>query len=933
MNRVVMALLAMTFLTPGILYTVEQQKDSNHYNNDIAMNENNITKQHPVENNGENKVVKYVLDNGMIILVLEVHSIPKVSLQIWYSVGSKDEKNGEKGIAHLIEHMIFKGTTGKHSLNLSESDINTISNMLSGNCNAFTTQDFTGYSFNMPTQNWKETLPIIADCMSHCAFKDDHLNSEMKAVIQELKMRRDKYALSLMEELLTSVLPDHPYHYPIIGYKQDLWSVNGKDLHKFYKKHYHPNNATLIVVGDVNPDEVHELSKKYFGSIKPNLEYKKEEFYNNKDIASKSVTLFRDINQPLIIAAFLFPGLIAKKKPIIDISSLLLGSGKGSRLYRKLVDELQLTTSLGCYNWDFLFEHSLFYFAFEPKNINDVNTILDIIQQEIDSVITEGLTEQEMTRAIKKAQMDYFDTLEDTYQQAFDIGKYFLATGDENYIFTYLNASEKQLQEDVRALLATHCRPSLMHVGKVLPLPDREKELWTQLQHASDSIDAQILSARARHTPVESPSYAKKVKINEPIKFHFPKAHEMTLSNGLKVLYYHNPRTPKIYMELRLKALSFYDPTDKQGLYTFMANMLTEGTEKYTAAQLADELETRGMSLNTYAGGATMALLNPDLHEALSLFTQVLTQPAFDEKEIEKVRMQLLAELKNFWDNPNSFVGQLIKERIYAGHPYSKNSYGTKENIAAINRDDLISLFKKFITPKGATLAIVGDLSGHDLKSELEATLAHWTGPEVPSIEFPALSKTNYVEVNYPINRDQVTLCFAGLSVGRKNPDYDLLFLFDQILAGGVLGSMKSRLFKLREQSGLFYGISGSLVAQANEQPGMILVKTLVSVDRLKEAEHAIKDTLAKVADVVTPDEFQEAKNAIVNVMAQYFESNASMAGTFLFLDRYNLPGDYFDTRIAKLRNITAEQMQDAVKRVLKDNPLSIFRVGRVEKK
>src|SRR3990172_3903000 len=176
------------------------------------MQEEKINKQ--VKNNGEdvlapkkiNPVQKKVLSNGMTVLVRPLHMIPKVSLQLWYNVGSKDEKSGEKGIAHLIEHMIFKGTK-----KLSESDINVVSHMLSGSINAFTSWDYTGYLFNFPTQNWKETLPIMADCMLNCAFKDDHLNSEMKAVIQELKMYRDNYQMSLLEEIMGSIFVDHPY--------------------------------------------------------------------------------------------------------------------------------------------------------------------------------------------------------------------------------------------------------------------------------------------------------------------------------------------------------------------------------------------------------------------------------------------------------------------------------------------------------------------------------------------------------------------------------------------------------------------------------------------------------------------------------------------------------------------------------------------------
>ena len=159
------------------------------------------------------RVVKHTLSNGMTVLVLPEHRIPKVSLQLWYNVGSRDEKAGERGLAHLVEHMIFKGTT-----NLSESDINLIVQKLSGYCNAFTSHDYTGYLFDFPSQHWHEALSMMSDCMRNCTFKEEFLQSELKAVIQELKMYNDDYHSTLLESLVEAIFPDHPYHYPVIGY-------------------------------------------------------------------------------------------------------------------------------------------------------------------------------------------------------------------------------------------------------------------------------------------------------------------------------------------------------------------------------------------------------------------------------------------------------------------------------------------------------------------------------------------------------------------------------------------------------------------------------------------------------------------------------------------------------------------------------------------
>lgn len=870
-------------------------------------------------------VQKKVLSNGMTILVRPVTTLPKVSMQLWYNVGSKDEKTGERGIAHLIEHMIFKGTK-----KLTESDINIITHKLSGTTNAFTSYDYTGYLFNMPVQHWRDVFPIFADCMQNVSFKDDHLNSEMKAVIQELKLGRDDYRRTLFMELFADILPEHPYHFPVIGFKQDLWAVKAADLRAFYQKHYWPNNATLVVVGDVKPEEVFALAESTFGKIPSNPLYKKEKFFHNSDIISRSITLYRDIQQPFVFVAYIIPGMQAKLNHTLDVMDLVLGEGKASRLNHKLVDELQLVTSVGT-NAVCFFEHGIYIIAFEPKRMEDTQKIIDIIQKEIDSIVEHGLKEVELVRAVKQAQMHYYGLLERIEDQAYQIGLSYLATGDPDYAFKYLNEPSIELEHEIQNLLSEYFRGAVRHQAMVLPLPAREREVWKELQKQSDELDAKILAMRERLTPIESPSYANTVEPREASKFDFPKSTSFVLSNGLKVLYYNSKNTPKINIALRLQAEAYYEPEQKAGVYSFTTNVMTEGTQKYTAMQLAHELENRGMSLAVAPGSVSMSMLSDDLEIGLTLLEEILSRPRFDQAEIEKVRAQLLAQLKHFWDEPSLFANQLINERIYQNHPFSKRTIGTEKTLEKITRADLVECHKKFITPSHAVLAIVGDLEVCSLQNILEMTLGKWKGADIEPIKFPAIRPVVPTEIVYPMNRDQVTLAFAGLSVDRRSPDFDKLQLFDQIFGGGVLGSLHSQLFALREQSGLFYAIAGSLTAGTSEERGLVLVKTRVSLDRLAEAEKVIKETIDRATENITDEEFAQARQAIVNSIINYFATNQSIAQSFLFLDRYGFAKDFFDTRHAQLSKVSKQEMIAAVKKVLSSSRMLELKIGRLE--
>ncbi len=872
----------------------------------------------------DRKVFKKLLDNGMTVLVRPNHLIPKVSLQLWYNVGSKDEQSGQRGIAHLIEHMIFKGTK-----KLSESDINMIVNKLSGSCNAFTSYDYTGYLFDMPTHHWHEALPIMADCMRNCTFRQEFLNSEMKAVVQELKMYRDNYPSVLIESLISGIFPDHPYHFPIIGFKQDLWNLKRDPLQSFYQKHYIPNNATLVIVGDIEPDAAFAQANDNFKLIKPDLSYKKESFYHHLDLLTQSITLYRDVQQPMVMLAYVVPGARANLDYPMDVLSWILGSGKSSRLQKKLIDDLQLVTELDTFTYD-LFDYGVFFIYFQPKKINDIDMIIRVVNDELESLVTNGINTRELQRAIKKTHVEYLSVLESNQKQAYVIGQSYLATGNDQFLFTYLDYPTEQLNQVITSLVSTYLRPCLMHKGMILPIKEQDKDMWLVIQRESDAEDEKVLKQITRDVPVEQGSHVHTITTQQRKSFNFPRPHKIQLSNGLTVLYYHNPNIPTIDALLTFKAKSYYDPDNLQGLTNFMSGLLDEGTQHHPGNEFSQTLESLGMSLSCGAGYITLNMLSADLQRGLELLKELTTDASFDEDAIEKVRAQLISDIKDYWDNPSEFAIQLVREQVYKNHPYSKKAMGDVATVQKITRENLINAYKHSITPDQAILTIVGDLEAYDIKSLLEKTLGTWKGQPVPSIAFPALQKVNAQEIVYPINRDQIVLAFGGLSVARNNPEFDKILLFDQIFTGGVLGSMSSRLFQLREQSGLFYTIGGSLLHHADEQPGMIFIKTIVSLDRLEEAEQAILQTIDSATDHIEQHELEQAQYGLINSMVDNFESNASIAATFSLLERFKLPADYFDKRPEQLLKITPEQIKASVKNILNSNSLIRLKIGRM---
>ena len=869
------------------------------------------------------KVIKKVLSNGLTVLMNPISVLPKVSVQLWYNVGSKDEKTGEKGIAHLIEHMIFKGTK-----RLSECDINLITHKLSGYANAFTSYDYTGYLFDFPSQQWEESLGILADCMHNATFKEGHLSSELKAVIQELKMYRDNYTSSLVESLVCSIFSDHPYHHPIIGYKQDLWNLKRDALVNFYRRHYVPNNATLIIVGDFDPGKALERIQKEFGHLVPNLSYTKEEFYHANDLQAKAVRLFREVKTSSNICVWEVPGARSGTTYLTDIVCWVTATGKGSRLYRKLVDELHLVTELEAFTYD-LYDEGLLFIFFQPKEGVATEEVLKIIHQELHDIAHKGVSQEEITRAIKQVDVELISLLENFQKQAYAIGKYYLATGDENYVYNITQRPKEGLAQEVQEYVKTHMPSFLMHWGAVEPLKEDEKDYWVQLQDISDTEDARILEGRTREELVEEGCYVTDVAVYPPKPFTFPRANIFYLDNGLKVLFYQTAYLPKIDILVDFVADSTFDPKGKEGLSSFTASLLLEGTKNFPGLSFSDAVESLGMSMESSTGQIRISLLSEDLIKALEFLHEMVVNATFTPESIEKVRTRMLAHLNELWDTPMQFATLLARQDIYKDHPYSKNAMGTVEGIKNITRDDIIEFYKNY-SPRGARCAVIGDCDRYDVKELFGNLLKSWQGKEVQELKFPALAPTKWHEINHTILRDQTVLCYAALSVSRLDKDYDKLLLFDQIFTGGVLGSMASRLFDLREQSGLFYTIGGSLLAGVDKVPGLIIVKTIVSNDRLKEAEVAIEKVINEAIEKVTDQEFLEAQQAIINSLVTSFSSNYYTAATLLALDEFEFPADYYDTRAQNIALITKEEMQQVVRKYLTTDRFILIRAGRV---
>ncbi|KKR97352.1 MAG: Peptidase M16 domain protein [candidate division TM6 bacterium GW2011_GWE2_41_16] len=870
-------------------------------------------------------VNKKVFDNGFCVLHKHMPRIPSVSIQLWYGVGSKHEKTGEYGIAHFIEHMIFKGTK-----KLSESDINVLTTKMSGSCNAFTSYDYTGYLFDVPSQYLGDVLPLMADCMGNCTFNDEFLASELKTVVQELKMYTDNYVSSLIKQMMSGIFFDHPYRNPVLGYKQDLFAFNREKLCDFYQRHYAPNNATLIVVGDVDFDIVIKQAEQNFASIPARQIDKQDSFAHAYDFVSRSTIFERAVTQHKCVLAWVIPGVSKKQSYLVDVLTWVLASGNGSILYRLLATELDLVFDISATSYD-LFEYGVFFIYFEPKNPDDIEKIHTLIFEQIEKIIQEGVQQIDLERAQRKVHASHVALYEEPEEYAYSLGSLFLATGNERSVDEYCMWNTHTLGSNLQELLKVYFDRSYVQKGMIVPFRTQtHATTWQNMQKISDQSDEKFLQKFSRESPVQEACVAQSFVPKMPKPFVFPKPNTLKLKNGLTILYLHTPEIDKIDLVIDLKSKHYQDDLGLQGLSACVSNIILEGAAQYDATGFAQKLESYGMDISSVPGSVSLSMLSEDFEHGAELLGLVLTQATCSADSLEQVRERMLSDLANFWDEPNHFSGQLMREIVYRDHPYARNILGQVDDIHKISQKLIKQAYRQKISPDGATMAIVGNLKGHDIELLCEKYFGSWQNSSVTDVIFPAIACPQETLVKRYIDRDQVVISFGAPSVARTDDRYDALLLYDQIFGGGVLGAMSSRLFQLREATGLFYGIRGSLISGAHKQPGMLHVKTMVSTDRVDEAARSIEDLIRQGASTMTQEEFADVQRALGYAVIENFATNKQIAHTFLHAHAFGFAPDFYDHRAEKLASWRRADVQRIVEEFLAQCRLTQLRVGRV---
>mgnify|MGYP001627277676 FL=1 len=851
---------------------------------------------------------KYVLDNGLTLIVHEDHKAPIVAVNVWYHVGSKNEKPGKTGFAHLFEHLMFNG-----SENFNDDYFQAMERIGATDLNGTTNEDRTNYFQNVPVSALDIALWMESDRMGHLlgAVNQAKLD-EQRGVVQNEKRQGENQPYGKVWELISkgTYPAGHPYSWTVIGSMEDLNAASLEDVHEWFKTYYGPNNAVLVIAGDVNTQEVYEKVKKYFGDIPPGPPIAKHQAWVAKMTGTKRQLMQDRVPQARIYKVWNIPQWGTKELTYLDLVSDVLGSGKTSRLYKRLVYDEQICTSVQVFASPGEIGSQFMIIATAKPGI-DLKKVEASLDDELNKFLKEGPTEKELERVKTEFEASFIRGIEriggfggksDILAQNQVFG------GSPDYYKNVLNWVRNATTSDLKTVSREWLSDGV-YILEVHPYPE--------LKTIQSDVDRSKLPEQGT---------APEIK--------FPDLQKAQLKNGLKVVLAERHSIPVINFNLIVDAGYAADQFGLPGTSKLAMEMIDEGTKKRTALQISEELALLGASLGSGSdldvSFVSLSALKNRLDESLDIFADVILNPSFPEEDFNRMKAQTIAAIQREKVTPTSMALRVFPKILYGdNHAYGNpmTGSGTEESVKKITREDLIKYHQTWFKPNNSTLVIVGDITLDEIVPKLEKLFDSWKPGTVP---VKNISEVSHKEkpVVYILDRpgSLQSVIFAGHIAPPSNDPDDIAIEMMNTIFGGAFTSRIN--MNLREDKHWSYGASSFLMGARGQRP--FVVYASVQTDKTKESMIEIKKELEQMVSTKPPTEEELNKNKQNEILALpgSWETMRAVLGSIVTIVKYNLPDDYYKNYPNKLRSLSLNDVQRATEKVIKPDRLIWVVVG-----
>ena len=832
---------------------------------------------------GVGGVTKYSLENGMTVLLERNDSSPVVAVNVWVKTGSACEVEGEYGLAHVHEHMLFKGT-GKRRV----GEIAGIVEAGGGDINAFTSFDETVYYIVSAKRFLPMALDLLADVMENSAFDPAELEKELEVVQEEIRRGEDSPSRVLSQELFSTAYSVHAYGRSIIGTKQSVGSFTRDGILDFYKKWYSPDNMILVVVGDFDPKEIKDAVATTFGKIKkrktPACELPPEPEQNR----TRTFVLGRDVSTGYFSFAFHTPSASHADTPVLDVISGILGTGDSSRLYRKLKEQNATVNDIYAYAYS-LKENGLFIVGgvFDPEKVKKASRE---IVAEIELIKNEPVGAEELARAKTNIERDFIGTKETMQGQARKLGYFELETGDYGYERLYLERVRGVTPEDIVRVARKYLAGENLTAGVLLP-KDKTKAVERDFKKALVFPDGTDRKEKKKVSTAQA---------------EFGK---YELSNGIRVLLKRNPAVPLFSVHAAFLGGLRYEDTGTNGISNFMAEMFTRGTSSRSAEDIAVQIEGLGGTVDGFSGknsvGVTLSVLSENFEGALDIFSDVILNPSFSDEEMERGRREILAALEKQQDNLTGKTVRNFLKTLFLKHPYRFNVLGTEENVSGFNPADILGFYERVIRPENMVISVAGDIDTEKTLGVLEKLFGSMKKGGFEKTRPPRESALSAARETVEFEKDKAqTHIIAGFHApGFKSRDCYAFEVLNSVLSG-----QGGRLFiELRDKKSLAYAVTSFYVP--GMEGGYFGVYIGTAPQKEKEALGAIKEQLQLVLKGVGEQELERAKNYIVGSFEIGLQRNSAQASTVAFDELYGIGTYEYRKFPEKILAVTADDV------------------------
>lgn len=875
----------------------------------------------------------FTLDNGLRVIVHEDRKAPIVAVTVWYNVGSKHEPAGQSGYAHLFEHLMYNG-----SENAPGDFFAPLREMGATDLNGSTWPDHTNYYQTVPTSALERTLFLESDRMGHLlgAVTQETLANQIAVVQNEIRQgENEPFGLVGYAQGRALFPPGHPYRNPTVGSMRDLSGATLENVRAWFRDHYSPNNAILVLAGDISSSRAKALVERYFGSIPRGR--------STPPVAVSVPSLPVRLDQTLqdrvastrIYRNWAVPGITHDDHTALEVAASVLGGIASSRLGNALVRQEQSAVRVNAYVQPF--QHvGVFEIQVDVKNGQDPDAVGRRLDEIIAEFIRSGPTASEVQRSAMRMVSGRIQGLERVgtyFGKAVALAESTLYAGDPGFYKARLeriagltparvqSAMQRWLTRPVYALRVDPGERTTPPEGPPAPVA-------TAAAQANASPQPVAAQAPARSEAQPRVARREAPPVGDAPELDFPEVERARLSNGIQVTYARRSAVPVTRVTLEFDAGSAADPADRTGTQSLMLNLLKEGTASFTSAQIAEAQERLGATISTSSTldrtAVSLTAATPNLRPSLGLLADLVRNPAFAPSEVERLRQQQLASIGSELTEPHIIARRVLPPILFgAEHPYGRPFIGSGDPavIGSLTRDELIRFRHRWIRPDNVTIFAVGDLRLDELLPLLEANFGTWQAPPVArgvkqfdrAIPVP---QPRILLVNRPQSPQSYILAGQVLPV-RGTQDLLLLSAANEALGSNFLSRIN---MELRERKGWSYGARGALSQFEHQVPYLIFgsVQTDRTADSIRAVIEQVRGFLS--SDGVQPSELSRIVLGNTRQLPGQFEASEAVLGALRSNALHRRPDNYWETVSGRYRQMTRQSLDDAARGALNPN-------------